>query len=220
MENKIIVFANMKGGVGKSVLCTLFANDLASKGQPVAVVDADLQQTIYQQRQREMKAAGLKDEDTPWDVTWLDTRNGEGVIDLMERIKQFEGYVLIDAPGNLSDDNLAPIYLAADYLVVPTSFHQNVIASTEIFADTIMKVNKAGGHSKMFFVPNNIDTRVGTKEEILAQRRNADVLSRYGKLTARINRRASVMRASTVEYDYFQEKAIHYAFADIYNGIK
>ena len=31
MENKIVVFANQKGGVGKSTLCILFANYLAWK---------------------------------------------------------------------------------------------------------------------------------------------------------------------------------------------
>ena len=48
--NKIIVFANQKGGVGKTTLCTLFANFLASKGIPVTVIDCDTQQTIFEKR--------------------------------------------------------------------------------------------------------------------------------------------------------------------------
>ena len=35
MKNKKIVFANQKGGVGKSTLCILFANYLAAKGRDV-----------------------------------------------------------------------------------------------------------------------------------------------------------------------------------------
>lgn len=54
--DRIIVFANQKGGVGKSTLCILFADYLAEKRQAVAVIDADLQQTIVVQRQRELKA--------------------------------------------------------------------------------------------------------------------------------------------------------------------
>ena len=43
MKNRKIVFANQKGGVGKSTLCILFANYLAWKKQQVCVIDTDLQ---------------------------------------------------------------------------------------------------------------------------------------------------------------------------------
>lgn len=42
MRNRKIVFANQKGGVGKSTLCILFANYLAWKKQQVCVIDTDL----------------------------------------------------------------------------------------------------------------------------------------------------------------------------------
>ena len=43
-KNKIIIFSNIKGGVGKTTLCSLFATSLAESGESVAVLDADLQQ--------------------------------------------------------------------------------------------------------------------------------------------------------------------------------
>ena len=46
MKNRKIVFANQKGGVGKSTLCILFANYLAWKGKSVCIIDTDLQKTI------------------------------------------------------------------------------------------------------------------------------------------------------------------------------
>ena len=42
MENRIVLFSNIKGGVGKTTLCALFASYLAEKGIPVFAMDADL----------------------------------------------------------------------------------------------------------------------------------------------------------------------------------
>ena len=53
MKNRKIVFANQKGGVGKSTLCILFANYLAWKGKSVCIIDTDLQKTILMQRQKD-----------------------------------------------------------------------------------------------------------------------------------------------------------------------
>ena len=44
MKNHKIVFANQKGGVGKSTLCMLFANYLASKNKPVSPSSPPLRQ--------------------------------------------------------------------------------------------------------------------------------------------------------------------------------
>ena len=45
-DNIMMTFANQKGGVGKTTLCTMFADYLAAKGESVLVVDFDRQQTI------------------------------------------------------------------------------------------------------------------------------------------------------------------------------
>ena len=54
-KNKKIVFANQKGGVGKSTLCILFANYLAYKKQDVCIIDTDLQKTIAGQRTKDLQ---------------------------------------------------------------------------------------------------------------------------------------------------------------------
>lgn len=41
-KNKIIVFANQKGGVGKSTLCILLADYLAYWKKNVCIIDTDL----------------------------------------------------------------------------------------------------------------------------------------------------------------------------------
>ena len=55
MKNRKIVFANQKGGVGKSTLCILFANYLAWKKHDVCIIDTDLQKSISMQRRKDME---------------------------------------------------------------------------------------------------------------------------------------------------------------------
>ncbi len=62
MKNIKVVFANQKGGVGKSTLCMLFANYLSWKRKPVCIIDTDLQKSIMMQRQKDLQ---IFDEEDP-----------------------------------------------------------------------------------------------------------------------------------------------------------
>ena len=52
-KNKIIVFANQKGGVGKSTLCILLADYLTYWKKDVCIIDTDLQQSATLQREQD-----------------------------------------------------------------------------------------------------------------------------------------------------------------------
>ena len=54
--NKIILFTNIKGGVGKTSCCALFAQYLCENGYPVKVLDADIQASLSRHRERELAA--------------------------------------------------------------------------------------------------------------------------------------------------------------------
>ena len=116
MENRIIIFSNIKGGVGKTTLCALFASYLAENGYPVIAIDADLQASLYRHRQREKDVA--PDVQIPWGVELLDTANREHLERVMGKLKNVPGIVLIDCPGNLNDRNLEYIYKTADAAIV------------------------------------------------------------------------------------------------------
>src|SRR5574344_490892 len=103
MENLKVVFANQKGGVGKTTLCTLFANYLANKKENVLVVDADLQKSIYTQRQSD---AQVYEDEPPYEVQAILLDSLENVHKIMDFASQLPGYVLFDAPGNISEDGL------------------------------------------------------------------------------------------------------------------
>lgn len=94
--NKIILFANVKGGVGKTTLCATFANYLRMNEYNV-VVDADLQQSLAFHRQSDLK----ENEGTPipYHVVQFKASSHEEAKKLMEQYKTFDGYVLIDCPG-------------------------------------------------------------------------------------------------------------------------
>ena len=65
-EVTIITFANQKGGVGKTTLCTLFANYLVAKGKRTIVIDCDGQQTIFEKRKADYKK--YKEQKEPYKV--------------------------------------------------------------------------------------------------------------------------------------------------------
>lgn len=89
MKNKIIIFSNIKGGVGKTTLCALFASYLAEKGCPVIAIDADLQASLYRHRQREKDVA--PEAQIPWNVELLDTSDRGHLERVMGKLKSVPG---------------------------------------------------------------------------------------------------------------------------------
>ena len=69
--SKIILFSNIKGGVGKTTLCAHFAEYLSMKGVPVVAVDADIQASLSRHREREVEAD--PGQTVPWAITRLNT---------------------------------------------------------------------------------------------------------------------------------------------------
>lgn len=86
MKNRIIVFANQKGGVGKSTLCILFANYLAYKRKPVCIIDTDLQKTIMMQRRKDEKV--FEGQDEPYSIQDFDVSDPDTMQQLMDSARQ------------------------------------------------------------------------------------------------------------------------------------
>ena len=133
MKNKKIVFANQKGGVGKSTLCILFANYLAWKKQDVCIIDTDLQKTIMMQRKKDKELYPTTEE--PYNVQDFDVADPETMQQLMDSASQTEGYVLFDSPGNVSEDGLVPMFTNADYIICPYEYEEKTLDSTGAQAD-------------------------------------------------------------------------------------
>ena len=128
MKNRKVVFANQKGGVGKSTLCILFANYLAAKGKSVCIIDTDLQKTILMQRRKDKQL--YEGEEEPYNVQDFDVTDVETMQKLVDSASQVDGFVLFDSPGNISEDGLAPLFVGADYIVCPYEYEDKALDST------------------------------------------------------------------------------------------
>lgn len=126
-NNVIIVFANQKGGVGKSTLCLLLANYLVYWKKNVCVIDTDLQQSASLQRQIDEQQFGTE---PPYAIQSFPIADTATMQQLMENAQEFDGYVLFDAPGNIKDDGLAVMLAYADAIVCPYEYETKSLVST------------------------------------------------------------------------------------------
>ena len=205
---KIIVFSNLKGGVGKSTLCCHFAHFLVAKNQKVAVLDADLSHNIYNLRQREL--AKVKDAVKPWEVWTLDAAASTDAV--IERAKTLPGYVLIDCPGTLNDPALLKVFQAADAAVIPFRYDDFMIDST--FTKVLMK---EAPQAKKIYVPNII--KMGVR--YVLQDSATEMFSKAGVVTFRVKDGVAIQRLSTLyAQDQYQEAATAGAFNAIYEVVR
>ena len=216
MKNKIVLFSNIKGGVGKTTLCGLFATYLAQQGIPVTVLDADIQQSLYRHRGRDLKEC--PDGEIPWQVSFVDTSDEEVVESLMKKVKSIPGWVLIDCPGNINDHALKYVFQAADVAIIPFGYDTDTLDATKLFCGIFQRVSGA----KLVFVPNNIVITDERREQLKQCRDEAvKLLGTLGYVTPRIKHGVAVKSYNTLRpLDYWQEKAVANAFQPLIEKIK
>ena len=212
MKNHKIVFANQKGGVGKSTLCMLFANYLAWKKQDVCLIDTDLQKTIMMQRKKDREI--YEDMEEPYTVQDFDVQDPELMQQLMESASQTEGFVLFDSPGNVSEDGLVPMFTGADFIICPYEYEEKTLDSTGTFIQVINALRQTTPemNARLFFVPNRIDVRIGTADELRMWKQTDAIFKQLGAVTPRITARASLKRINTFEITASQRDAVKGAF--------
>lgn len=226
MGNHFILFSNIKGGVGKSSLCTLFAHYLTAKGEEVAVVDNDIQRTIARQRARDKE--NNPEAKIPWEVYSVFDINAKGEAQqLIPILKEQEGWILVDCPGNMETDRLVAVFEAADAVVIPTSYADNDLDATiELFVPVFRQINQT---AKIIFAPNKIneDTPKDREESKRQRDRTWERVHTIGSLPARIrdsrvfdNSRDS-SRFNTIEpLNRWQANGVEHCFNEIYETLK
>ena len=191
--SKIILFSNIKGGVGKTTLCAQFAEYLSMKGFPIVAVDADLQASLSRHREREVEAD--PGQTVPWAIARLNTLESTRVKAAINEYKEQDGIVLIDCPGNLNDNNLAIIYTMADLIVIPMAYDVDTIDATGIFVTVIRQQSKA----RLAFIPNRINVTEGKAREREMRDETIAVLGQLGTVTPRIKQSVVIKRYSTLK---------------------
>lgn len=215
----VIIFGNQKGGVGKTTLCTLFANYLAAKGKKTLVVDCDNQQTISEKRQVDR----IKHPDTKflYNVQTFNITNVENVNKLMTELRRMDGVVLIDSPGNLAQQGLIPLFVFSDYVVCPFQFEATSVNSTVTFIRFISKLKEKFPQmkTKLFFVVNRHDKRYGKQPELELWAKTEKTFEQYGFVTPRVDVKVDMQRYNTIEVMDTQKAIVGPTFDYIYNVI-
>lgn len=216
----IITFANQKGGVWKTTLCMLFANYLAEKGYNIVVLDVDRQRSILSQRKSDADAFNGQEE--LYNVEECDIDTYEGANSLMKQAKKIDGIVLLDTPGNVTEDGLIPIFRYSDLIICPYQYERRCLESTGVFIQVIEKLKEKleDMNPIMFYIPNSIDSRVGTTSEKEIWIETDRIFESFGKVTPMIAYRTSLMRANTYGLTSLQREEVSSAFDYVLkNGI-
>ncbi len=213
--NHILLFSNIKGGVGKTTLCALFCEFLTMKGFHVTAADADLQASLSRHREREMQESpGLP---IPWDIVRLNTLDMDMLQADLKELRRKDGIVVIDCPGNLNDNHLSAIYAMADLIVIPMAYDVDTIDATGLFVAVIRKMTSA----RLVFLPNRINTTEGKARELEMREETISILGRLGTVTPRIKQSVVIKRYSTLQpLDKFQYAAVEHAFDRIIDELK
>ena len=219
---KIVVFANQKGGVGKSTLAILYANHLTGSDDPdgkgVLVVDTDVQRSILAQRRDDMEQwgeDGMKYAVEYFKLTTMDEAE-KMILDAKNKLE--DTIVLVDVPGNITDDYIAPLLIYADYIICPYQYENKVLESTTTFIKVLESLrmkfpNKMVGQT--IFVPNKIDSREGTKADLEVQKKVDDIMSKYGIVTRKVPSRVDFTRINTYINTPKQEQLVIPCFSDM-----
>lgn len=189
--NKIILFANQKGGVGKTTLCGLFSNYLTTRGVKVIDIDADPQQNLSKCRIGDLDNLKRKypDKDpnsfVKFNVKSFTLKNIDNVKTLVKMLATINETVIIDTPGSLATDGMVELLANSDYIICPYYFDLNSIVSTRTFAVIVQKLKERYPEyikTKLLFVCNNKDIGQGTKEEKAVWKELKKYFQKFGTL--------------------------------------
>jgi chromosome partitioning protein len=181
----IVLFANQKGGVGKSTLAVLFANYASMIEQrKVKVYDMDFQRSLF----NKYKSSEIIENERPYPVFQADLSHF-GKIKKDSKVNQ-DNLTIIDLAGKMDDDNLVPIFKESNLIFCPFYYDEYSVTSTFEFCFVVKKINP---DSKIFLVPNRVKSSV--KYETLESVNEA--LGRFGQVTQTISDRIDFQRITT-----------------------
>ncbi len=200
----IILFANQKGGVGKSTLALLFANYLSlTQNKEVVVFDMDSQRSIYNKAQ----AALVIDNEPLYEVEAAELGQFKIISDLVRGKKNL--ITIIDIAGSIENNDLISIFKGVDLVISPFAYDEFSVSSTIEFSYILKSINKL---VNIVFVPNRVKANV--KYETLETVQKA--LLNFGQITNSISERIDFQRITTYEIPYTVMQVVEPVFESIY----
>lgn len=199
----IVTFANQKGGVGKSTITALYANHLAESGRSVIVFETDIQRSLLGQRVEDLKLWGKGEE--LYDIRYFDLKSQSEAADLMNRAHKIlesmpDATIILDVPGNITEDYLIPIFVHSDFLAVPYFYEKMTLNSTSSFIKVIGKLqqNYKEMNTKMVFIPNMVQKGTGTAAELKMYDECNEIFTQFGQIAPKIFQRIELKRMNTI----------------------
>lgn len=136
---------------------------------------------------------------------------------VVKKLKQVDGIIVVDCPGNLNDNNLSILFEAADFIVVPMAFDVDTIDATNIFINVVKKRSKA----KLLFLPNRINVSEGRAQDLAIRDKDIKDLNKVGKVMPRIKQSVVIKRYTTIyPLDMYQYMTLEEPFEAIIKEIK
>lgn len=181
----IILFANQKGGVGKSTLAVLFSNFAVQKRKKkVKIFDLDFQRSLYN---KHLNSALLENEKL-YDVELSDIPGFK----LIHKKASKEPTVLtvIDLAGKMDDDNLVYVFKKSELIICPFFYDEYSVTSTFEFCFVVKKINP---DCKIILIPNRVKSSV--RYETLESVNEA--LGQFGEVTSPVSDRIDFQRLTT-----------------------
>ncbi|MBN7817674.1 ParA family protein [Algoriphagus pacificus] len=181
----IILFANQKGGVGKSTLAVLFSNFAVQKrNRKVKVFDMDFQQSLY----NKYLNSDLLENEKLYEV---ELANIPGFKSIKKKASQDPSQLtVIDLAGKMDDDNLIQVFKESELIICPFCYDEYSVTSTFEFCYVVKKVNPS---SNIILIPNRVKSSV--KYETLESVNQA--LGQFGELSSPVSDRIDFQRLTT-----------------------
>ncbi len=154
---KTILVANQKGGCGKTLTAITLASALSVKGYKVALADADNQKSALQWLKQRPTTA------TP--IQTLDWRSSKSIGDVSQNIE----YLIIDAPGALTDEHAEQLVAEAHAIITPLQPSFFDIDSTRRFLKHLQDIKRIRkGKVQLLLLANRTKPNAANNKNIQA----------------------------------------------------